>query len=378
MAATFGAGNTSVGSNSLEETLLRQAHRFSFFQAMRLLLMLAGMGGETGEPQQVRVRPKLAMSFPSADVAGIETTPEGYLLEAAFLGLYGQASPLPTFYTEHLLDEFAGAAAAVRDLLDVLNHQVYSLFYECRSKYWLGLLVAGRGAGGGDAERGGQEGEGEPEARWEKIPEIPGGKSERSVKLLLSLMGLGDVGRCGDDLDPGELPKYAGLFVEHPRSALGLKTLIADALKLPVTVVQGVERRAPIPPEQRIRLGVANSTLGDDAVIGRELREINSRFRLVLGPLDRETFSAHLPGNPGRRRLDALVLSYLTDPLLWDLELVLIAGAAPAAAVGREAGGRLGWDSWLLPDGALERSAVFPGAASAATSSRYQAVSERR
>ena len=64
MDATSRAANAS-----LEERLLSRGHEFSFFQAMRLLLVLSEQKRSEGEPGKVRVRPELSLAFPAADVA---------------------------------------------------------------------------------------------------------------------------------------------------------------------------------------------------------------------------------------------------------------------------------------------------------------------
>ena len=68
---------TTERKASLEERLLHSGHEFSFVQAMRLLLTLAGKNSLGTNSQKVRIRPGLDLAFPAADVAGIEKTPDG-------------------------------------------------------------------------------------------------------------------------------------------------------------------------------------------------------------------------------------------------------------------------------------------------------------
>lgn len=324
MAATPGSADPS-----LEERLLEHGHDFSFFQAMRLLLMLAQRMRDGGDASKVRVRPELSLAFPPADVAGIEKTAYGYLLKVTFLGLYGQSSPLPTFYTEELFDDWASDRSAARDLLDVVNHHIASLFHDSIPKYWLCHQVAqGR---------------------------------EEYLELLFCLSGLGGRNFRRGLSDPQALLRHAELLTRHPRSAFGLERFLSDALEVPVKVIQCRKRRVPIPTDQRLQLGATNCGLGVDALVGDEVADLSGMFRLQLGPVDLETFSAYLPGSPGRRKLDSLIGCYLTTPLAWDLELTLVGSEAPATTLGVAMGGRLGWDSWLAPDGAkAEASVVFP------------------
>lgn len=320
------ADKSGIIEESLHEELSRLAHEFSFFQAMRLLALLPG--NEEGEPGKVRVRPNLRLDFPAADVAGIEKGPDGYAVKATFLGLYGHASPLPTFYTEELLEQAAASAQppGSADLLDILNERLYALFHDCMAKYRLFYQIA-------QQER------------------------EEYQERLLCLIGLGDE-KCRKELpDARGLLRHAALLAQHPRSASGLATLLADALGVPVQIIQCVERRVAIPVSQRLLLGGTTAALGIDTLVGSELSDIAGKFRLRLGPLDRETFDTLLPGTERRSRLDLLVTLYLTEPLAWDVEL--ICAEAPAVSLGTASGGRLGWDSWLAP-GAASGQASLP------------------
>lgn len=320
------AGTSRAPTAPLGEQLVERGHEFSFFQAMRLLRLLSGEGTET-----VRVRPELTLTFPPADVAGIEKREDGYRVTATFLGLYGPASPLPTFYTEELLDERAADAATGRDFLDIVNQRLFALWYDAVAKYRLFHRVA-------------------EEAR------------EVYLERLFCLVGLGGEPLRRELSEPRALLRHVGILSQYPRSAMGLATLLGDLLGVPVQVIQCLQRRVPVPPDQRLRLGATGCSLGTDTVVGDELTDRTGKFRLQLGPLDRPTFAAFLPGTPGRCRLDALVGYYLAEPLAWDLELQLIPGAAPATTIGGAGGSRLGWDSWLAPGRSpCDTAVVFPG-----------------
>ena len=325
MEATSGSATAS-----LEDDLLNRGHQFSFFQAMRLVGLMAENAVEGTSPSKVRVRPELSLAFPAADLARIEQIDDGYRLTATFLGLYGQASPLPTFYTEDLLEESAADLSASRDFIDIANHRLFALLYQCLTKYQLFFQVA-------------QE------------------EQEAYLERLFCLIGLGEESFRRDLPDPRSLLRYAGLLAAYPRSAVGLATFLGETLGVPVQVIQCLQRQVPVPADQRLQLGMSGCSLGVDAVLGDEITDRAGKFRIQLGPLDRESFAAYLPGTPGRRRLDALVGLYVVQPLAWDLELLHVAEELPATVLGCEIGGRLGWDSWLAPGHTLDRpSVVFP------------------
>jgi type VI secretion system protein ImpH len=115
-----------------------------------------------------------------------------------------------------------------------------------------------------------------------------------------------------------------------------------------VRIEPGVPERAAIPPDQRCRLGLGASRLGEDCVLGAALWNATSRFRIHLGPLGREAFEGLAPGGPEHRALTELVEGWLDVPLDWTLRITLASEAASVARLGEAGPGRrLGVDTWL-------------------------------
>ena len=107
MATPTGSPSSNITSE-LKLDLLKEGSSFSFFQVMRLLHFMCQRfpGNEatgTLDPDSIRVRPKLSLAFPAADVDRIDETSDEqrirFQVTANFLGLYGTSSPLPTFST---------------------------------------------------------------------------------------------------------------------------------------------------------------------------------------------------------------------------------------------------------------------------------------
>jgi type VI secretion system protein ImpH len=310
-------------ASALESDLLANAHQFSFFQVMRLLGILVERDAAGRSSPGIRVRPELSLAFPPAEVAGIEKTAYGYLVTVTFLGLYGPDNPLPTYYTEHLLEEMLCDLSVRRDFLDVINQRVYELLYQGLCKY-----------------------------------RLPWGERGAELERLCCLMGLVGENWRRNPGDLRQLLPYAGLLAMRTRSALGLTTLLKGVLEVPVSVVECVECQVPIPPDQVVRLGSRGASLGS-VLLGEEVATRSGKFRVRLGPLDRASYEAFLPGAVKRRTLESLVDVYVKAALVWDLEIVLAPGEAAATTLGSGVGGRLGWDSWLAPDEAGSASVRF-------------------
>ena len=338
------ADTSGKATSPIINDLLSRGHEFSFSQIMRIARRHFGVGGPEELPgvhwqDRVHVRPDLSLTFPAADVVRVERTGRNnadLLVTTTFLGLYGASSPLPTHYTEDLLDEAATDSSVSRDFLDILHQRLYHLYFECWNKYRFFIRLAEE-------------------------------NNPQDLKRLYCLIGLGEKELRDSVPDARSLLRYAGLFTQAPRSASGLQTILRDALGIRnLEVEQCVLRRVPIPEEQRTRLGVANMRLGVDTILGSEVMDRMGKFRIHIGPVSAEEFGTLLPDMPRHDKLANLIRLYIVDPLDCDLKITMAAGEARPIRLGDPDGPRLGWNSWCFSGETLgEVSAVFPIAHSA-------------
>jgi type VI secretion system protein ImpH len=319
-------GQGGRSSIDLKLCLLKEGHSFSFFQVIRLLRSLGSPSAKTealesGGTEHIRIRPKLSLAFPPADIDRIEELDNEephFLVTATLLSLYGTSSPLPTFYTEDLMDEAAADESVTREFLDVINHRLFLLLFRSWTKYRQFLQVV-----------------------EENNPQY--------IEKLFSLLGLGEIELREDVPDAYRLIRYVGLFTQFPRSALGLKALLEDALgRIPVDIVPCVRRKAKIPEDQRLFLGKSGAVLGQDAFIGKEIEDRMGKFRLQIGPVNRQQFHALLPGGEDCKKLAFLTTFYVVDSLEYDVELTLVKGEAQSVCLGRPEWSSLGCDTWIF------------------------------
>jgi type VI secretion system protein ImpH len=335
------AGQTGLSTFDIETELLEKGRHFSFFQVIRLMRLLGHVPETFEDPQtfarqvqNLQIRPQNDLSFPASDVMSIQRAKEkssGFLVNASFLGLYGPASPLPTFYTEDLIQQEADEESAVRDFLDIFNHRIFTLFFRCSMKYRLFFQVC-----------------------EEHNPEI--------LNKIYCLIGLGELRHRRDMPLSYSMLRYSGILSQHPRSAWGLETMLGDAFcDVPVKVVQCACRRVKIPLSQRLMLGKTGSSLGIDSVIGEQIMDHTGKFCLRLGPVNFTLFQQLLLGSEENKRLSLLIRFYLLDPLEYDLELILKAGEASCVRLGMGTASRLGMDTWIFSCEKIgEVRAVFP------------------
>ncbi len=309
------------GSETLavKRRLLEQSERFSFFQAYRLLRLVALKEGLN--QADIKVRPNVSLEFPGTDLSDISESGRGqFRLTANFLGLYGVTSPLPTFYSEQLLEEHHEGRHSNRDFLDIISQTIYPLFFRA----WLKSRAHLR------------------------IVEF---NDERLLEILHTFVGINRPQRFRDQPGFSHLLRFAGLFAQFPRSAMGLRTIVAALYPgTHVEVIQQDEMWQPIPTDQRFSLGAQACTLGEDSHVGSVVRSRSNNLTLQIHELEQETFLALLPGQEEFDKLAFLIRYYLIDPLQVRLELQLRKGAVQPINLGAPQGNwaALGHDTWLV------------------------------
>ncbi len=310
----------------LKTRLLDQGHEYAFFQALRLLRYQVRneQGADADEKalsRHIRVRPELSLNFPGTDLAGIAqsaSAPGRYSVTATFLGLYGASSPLPAFYTEDLLEERRNDRSIIRDFLDVINTPIYDLLFGIWRKYQL-------------------------------APQIEEERDPRTMDRLYCLLGLGSGAFRNRLENPYHLLRYIGLATQLPRSAEGLRTLLADLLETAdIEVIPCVERMAPVPAHQRLYLNQSGNILGENSVLGERVPDRMGQFRIRIASADGELLHRLLPDGELFEQIREMIRFYLDQPLDWDMEIILKPGEADGIILGREPWASLGWNTWLL------------------------------
>jgi type VI secretion system protein ImpH len=269
--------------DSITDALLTEGHRYAFFQALRLIRLRAP--DDIALRNNVRVRPAVTLSFPETDIDSIKLDHAGkFSITANFFGLYGVTSPLPTFYTEDLIEEQLQGSSSMRDFLDILHASLYPLLFRAWEKNRLWLTIGERH----DTNR---------------------------LDQLFALVGLSGC-MPQHTADARLLLPHAGNFSQFPRSALGLQALVAGLLGgMPVEVEPCIPETVAIPEAGRCLLGEHACQLGEDALLGRLITERSGSLVVHIGPIGRDQLHSLLPGSPLHERLARSVALYVRTPL---------------------------------------------------------------
>lgn len=346
-----------AGNAVIEQQLFDEAPAFDFFQAVRLLRLLAYQRGQPADLQAAvaRFRSNPSLEFPASAVYDLQRSAQpgqAPIMTVNFLGVHGASGTLPRHYSELVQRRERECRDAerhvLRDWFDLFNHRFIALFYQAWEKYrfW---LAAERGA-------------------WTAA------EPDSYTLCLLSLVGLGSGGlrhrfqirvpdsqtttRVVTQVRDLALLRYAGLLAQRTRNALGLRLLLSDYFGTRVQVLQFQGRWLPLATVSQTRLGAddPSSALGVGATVGDRVWDVESKIRIRLGPLSYAAFLQYLPDRaPSTERkavflLGQLVRFYVGAHIDWEVQLALRGEQVPDCQLTEASPGpRLGWNTWLQP-----------------------------
>ncbi len=315
----------------LAELIYQKGHLFDFFQAVRLLEILAPEKvplGEGSEPEKeaVRFKSNVEMSFPASDLSDIisaEREEDPAQMIVNFMGLAGALGALPDPYAELILERKSRKDTAFKDFLDIFNHRLISLLYRIWKIYRIGF----------DS----------------KAPD-----QTHFAKYLYCLIGLGTEGlHKRMQVKDRALLHYTALLNQKPRSMPGLELILADYFQIKIKGNQLCGMWYRMEDDQATHIGYTgqNQILGHNAVLGTRIWNQQGAFELLLGPLKFNEFLAFLPIGSAYIPLFQLTRFYAGVELEFDFVLFLEGEAVPGTRLGNgqteEKGARLGWTTWL-------------------------------
>ena len=285
---------------SIKESLFQEFYSFSFFKAVSLLESLYHEKkplGETLVPEKeaVRFSVKPDFKFPPSDILEIKhQDKQGPVdMKVTFMGLTGPAGILPDWLTELSINRERKKDRGINAFYDIFHHRLISLFYLAWKKY--------------------------------QFPEnyLPDAQDSLS-KYLLSLIGLGTGGLSGRiGLSPECLIFCSGLLSRQSPSVAAIESAVEYLADTRVQVDQFIERLLPLETEDQTQIGLLNSRLGIDTIVGKFVWENQSKFMISLGPMDYKKFLRFLPTGDLLGPIFSLVRYMVGIEFEFDIRLVL-------------------------------------------------------
>ncbi len=279
------------------------------------------------DTEKIRFTVRKGFAFPAGDVTGITFGEDGSTqVEVTLMGLIGPAGVLPHWYHELLLERERAHDHAMGDFYDLFHHRLVSLFYRA----------------------------------WKCTSLLPQKESDNSDVFsnhLFSFLGLGTEG-LREKLSASEaaLLQFCGLASRQVASAGTIAQIVQYVLSVDVQVESFVPRMVGLEPSEMTMLGQNNCQLGVDAVCGGQTCDIESTFRLCLGPMSFDDF-IDLSSDRKLKELASLVRFLVGPEYQFEARLMLRREEVPGCRLGvvTSDAARLGCSTWLkAPDSVLD------------------------
>jgi len=300
-------------ASSISELLFNNAEQFEFVQAMRLLENYVAQ-------DKVRISSTPALSFQAHSLIKIKKTDLEPIIQmqVAFMGLVGSNGVLPNHYTELLIQRLQHKDYSLKEFLDIFNHRLITLYYQAEKKYHFYFQCSKR-------------------SYFENILNSLVGKQANKKSNI-----------------PEEIEfYYGGLFSQKKRSISNLEQILSDYFSFTVAIQQFQSQLLVLNDVNRstIYKSKANtsqySQLGKNIILGRFVKDIQNKIRIIIGSLSYQQFKDLLPTGKYLQLLIAIVRRYLGPLIQFDIQLILKKEAVPLCEVSHKGTRALGWDTWL-------------------------------
>lgn len=357
-APTLSASGPNSAPSSAASALTRlfsglaaDASRFDFYYALRHVDAAVSGQQPLGRAPRPRDEPLRLSQQPSLIFApsalyqyreGVAAHGLGRLSVYNF-GLWGPNGALPQHLTEYVQERILHHKdETIARFADIFQHRMILLFYRA----W---------------------------ADCQAVTSLDHPDRDPFGRYVGSLIGLGQPSLRHRDSVPDHLKlHHAGHLARPTRNPEGLVRGLSALLRVPVSLseycLQWLElanedrtRLASVAHageggQHRIELGRASSRLGQGAIAGARVPDVQHKFRLRVGPMSFAEFERYLPGGIRFIQIRDWVRNYVGVEIAWDVQVVLRQDEVPSTQLGSM--GRLGWTSWLtMPPSRRNRDA---------------------
>jgi type VI secretion system protein ImpH len=282
---------------TLNKELNRSIVKYSLAQGVRVAMTYLKKIYPEESPEKLykrlRFKSNPSLSFAKSELSKMEFVEKGnakYIeITINFLGLFGATSPLPSHYSEMVLDSVDNDEV-LKDFLDLFNHHLQKMVYPIweRQRYYIQYQTDLR---------------------------------DHFSKYILSLLGLySESQEKTTALNLRKILPYVGLLSMKQKSAGTLVSILRHYLEHDkLEIIQRIPTNIEIPSWQYSTLGENNCNLGENTLIGTHVRTKNSKFQVLLRDISFEGLYEYSLHGGKMGELQELIDLSLSEPLRHEL-----------------------------------------------------------
>lgn len=274
---------------------------------------------QTLKHDPVRLDQAPSLKFASSEINQIRPCSGGYHIEINNFGLWGPNGALPLSWTASARDrQHHSKDPTLVRFGAVFHHRMISLFY----KAW---------------------------SRSRKVTDFDRPSEQRFTNYLGSLAGVANTAFSRGLSDVPGFAKiyYSGLLGRFSRDPHSLVSVLSDYFGVSFHVEEYVARWLEVSAHSRSSLSGEGAQLGSGAMLGERCWDCETKFRVLVGPLDRKQLERFALRADAFELISSWLQSWVGVELEWELRLMVKGEAAPCAQLG---GSTLGRNTWTFSE----------------------------
>lgn len=267
---------------SVVDALRDEPYSFDFNQAILVLEHISKLkqqgDNEICEPlgesldltrESLTIKSHVSLAMPASELQKIEIDQDKPALWINFLSLAGVLGPLPTPYTEMVIERTREKDTSFRDFLDIFNHRIASMWHRLHKKIHVGVAQV--------------------------LPQ-----HSYIGKCLLRLAGIShEKVLKGTALTETALLTYQNFLWKQPHSMIGLQQMIHHHFNVKTEVHEFIGAWNQAQPEEITRIGMTSKAqwniLGRNTILGSKCWDQMAGIQIHIGPLSWKEFCSFLP-----------------------------------------------------------------------------------
>ena len=276
--------------------------------------------GETLSPvnEQVRVCQYPSLSFCANNIDSIKVKDHAIQVAINEIGLLGVNSPLPLHLIEYIFQrKHQYGDSTWCDFVNALQHRILTLFY----RSWMNA---------------------------QSVVSLENEYTDKFSNYLSSLVGFSGMNHHSADNHVDYFSKlyFIGLYLQRNQSTDNFESLLAEYFQIQIKIEENVGKWYELPDREQTCLDKSlKYSLGDGLLLGQRIYDVQTKFRIKIGPLNLEQFESFFKGGLNSKKIIEWVELYIGQELEWDVQLILAKQSVPKLKL--DARNRLGLTTWL-------------------------------
>jgi type VI secretion system protein ImpH len=281
----------------IEQELIADASKYSFIEVYKLLCELS-LANKLDPLNMIRIRPILGLQHARTQVVSVSKQWQNeqqflYYLNVNLPGLYGNASPLPKFFTEELVQASHKDQNQTRIFLDLIHQRLYQLLYSANIQQLPHYLDQGR---------------------------------KNVYAFMLAMVGFKDELWLNDFPDKAFILRNVNIFRHQKGTVAGLQNLVQDLFpNATISIIQCVNREVDIATSQKLALNQQANQLSFSTVLGNKMLDLQSKVVLSISPLSGTEYKKWCLSPQYWQAFQGLIQYFIGQPLLVQLHVDIVA-----------------------------------------------------